>query len=105
MNQGLSRKYAVSRWQAQESTVLRTGEVSGKKGGYQVEYEDEDPEIHRIFEDELAKRGITCRMKNMVPWCTGVGGAEAVKVLFPDEHGNMPGEQGNLPDAEGSFID
>ena len=83
MNQGLSRKYAVNRWQAQESTVLRTGEVSGKKGGYQVEYEDEDPEIHRIFEEELTKRGITCRMKNMVPWCTGVAGAETVKVLFP----------------------
>jgi len=44
-------------------------------------------------------------MKNMVPWCTGESGAEAVKVLFPDEHGNLPGEQGNLPDAEGSFID
>ena len=85
--------------------MLRTGEVSGKKGGYQVEYEDEDPEIHEIFEAELAKRSITCRMKNMVPWCTGVGGAEAVKVLFPDEHGNLPGEQGNLPDPEGSFID
>ena len=105
MNQGLSRKYAVNRWQAQESTVLRTGEVSGKKGGYQLEYEDEDPEIHQIFEEELRQRGLTCRMKNMVPWCTGESGAEAVKVLFPDEHGNMPGEQGNLPDVEGSFID
>ena len=68
LNQGLSRKYAVNRWQASQSTVLRTGEVSGKKGGYQTEYEDEDPEIHRIFEDELRKRGITCKMKNMVPW-------------------------------------
>src|SRR5207245_10379206 len=49
MNQGLSRKYAANRWQARESTVLRTGEVSGKEGGRQVEYEDEDQEIHRIF--------------------------------------------------------
>lgn len=87
LNQGLSRKYAATRWQASESTVLRTGEVSGKKGGYQVEYEDEEPDIHRIFEEELRKRGITCKMKNMVPWCTGEPGAETAKAQFPDEHG------------------
>ena len=87
LNQGLSRKYAATRWQARESTVLRTGEVSGKKGGYQVEYEDEEPDIHRIFEEELRKRGITCKMKNMVPWCTGEPGAETAKAQFPDEHG------------------
>jgi len=87
MNQGLSRKYAANRWQARESTVLRTGEVSGKEGGRQVEYEDEDPEIHRIFEAELKKRGIICKMKNMVPWCTGEAGAETVKAHFLDEHG------------------
>ena len=46
MNQGISRKHCVNRWQANESTVLRQGEVSSKKGGHQVEYEDEDPEIH-----------------------------------------------------------
>jgi quercetin dioxygenase-like cupin family protein len=87
MNQGLSRKYAANRWQARESTVLRTGEVSGKEGGRQVEYEDEDPEIHRLFEAELKNRGITCKMKNMVPWCTGEAGAETVKAHFLDEHG------------------
>jgi hypothetical protein len=63
---GISRKHAANRWQASQSTVLRQGEVSGKKGGYQVEYEDEDPEIHQIFEAELKKRGITCKMKNGV---------------------------------------
>ena len=89
MNQGLSRKYAANRWQARESTVLRTGEVSGKEGGRQVEYEDEDPEIHRIFEAELKKRGIICKMKNMVPWCTGEAGAETVKAYFLDEHGAL----------------
>ena len=66
--------------------------------------EDEDPEIHEIFEEELRKRGITCKMKNMVPWCTGEAGAEAVKVMFPDEHGNLPGQQG-VPNEDGSFID
>jgi quercetin dioxygenase-like cupin family protein len=87
LNQGLSRKYAATRWQANLSTVLRTGEISGKKGGYQVEYEDEEPDIHRIFEEELKKRGLTCKMKNMVPWCTGEAGAESAKAQFPDEHG------------------
>jgi quercetin dioxygenase-like cupin family protein len=87
LNQGLSRKYAANRWQAAESTVLRRGEVSGKEGGGQVEYEDEDPEIHRLFEEELKKRGLTCRMKNMVPWCTGAPGAETAKAHFLDEHG------------------
>ena len=89
MNQGLSRKYAANRWQASQSTVLRQGEISGKQGGYQVEYEDEDPEIHRIFEEELSKRGITCRMKKMVPWCTGKPGAESAKAHYLDEHGEI----------------
>jgi quercetin dioxygenase-like cupin family protein len=87
LNQGLSRKYAANRWQASQSTVLRTGEVSGKKGGYQVEYEDEEPDIHSIFEEELRQRGIICKMKKMVPWCTGEAGAETVKAHFLDEHG------------------
>ena len=69
--------------------MLRSGEVSGKEGGHQVEYEDEDPEIHRIFEEELKKRGITCKMKKMVPWCTGEAGAETAKAHFLDEHGEV----------------
>jgi hypothetical protein len=87
MNQGISRKHAANRWEAKLSTVLRTGEISGKKGGHQVEYEDEERDIHEIFEAELKKRGITCKMKNMVPWCTGEAGAESAKANFPDEHG------------------
>ena len=70
--------------------MLRGGEVSSKKGGRQVEYEDEDPEVHRLFEEELRKRGVTCRMKNMVPWCKGEPGAETAKANFPDEHGSNP---------------
>jgi len=89
MNQGVARKHAANRWEANKSTVIRQGEVSGKKGGYQLEYEDEDPEIHQIFEAELKKRGITCRMKNMVPWCTGEAGAESIKMNYLDEHGEV----------------
>jgi len=44
---------------------------SFKEGGYQTEYEDEDREIHEIFEKELAAHGATCKMKAFIPWCTG----------------------------------
>lgn len=44
---------------------------SMKEGGWQIEYEDEDREIHEIFEKELAANGATCKMKAFVPWCTG----------------------------------
>jgi mannose-6-phosphate isomerase-like protein (cupin superfamily) len=46
-------------------------DVSIKDGGWQVEYEDEDPEVHRMFEGELASHGATCLMKAFVPSCTG----------------------------------
>ena len=85
MGVGLSRKYAMNRWQANESTTMIAGEVSIKEGGRQMEYADEDPEIHKIYEAELAKRGITCRMKNMVPTCTGEAGAEASIAHFGDD--------------------
>ena len=37
-------------------------DVSVKEGGRQIEYEDEDPRIRRIYEDELRTRGIPSRM-------------------------------------------
>jgi uncharacterized RmlC-like cupin family protein len=45
--------------------------VSIKEGGMQIEYEDEDVEIHRIFEAQLAEHGAPCRMKAFIPHCTG----------------------------------
>jgi hypothetical protein len=45
-----------------------------KEGGIQVEYEDEDREIHEIFEAELARSGAQCNMKAFIPYCTGVAG-------------------------------
>jgi hypothetical protein len=35
---------------------------SVKTGGDQIEYEDEDPRIRVMFEDELAKRGVESQM-------------------------------------------
>jgi hypothetical protein len=44
--------------------------VSIKLGGHQLEYADEDREIHETFEAELAANGAGCRMSGLVPWCT-----------------------------------
>jgi hypothetical protein len=51
-----------------------TADVSIKDGGIQVEYTDEDREIHDIFEKELAAKGVTCNMKTFIPYCTGEAG-------------------------------
>jgi gentisate 1,2-dioxygenase len=37
-------------------------DVSVKDGGRQIEYEDQDPRIQRIYEEELAKYGLTPKM-------------------------------------------
>jgi mannose-6-phosphate isomerase-like protein (cupin superfamily) len=49
-------------------------DVSIKEGGWQIEYEDEDPEIHRLFEEDLARHGAVCKMKNFISTCTGEAG-------------------------------
>jgi len=41
-----------------------------KEGGHQIEFADEDFEVHRIFEAELAKSRTPCEMKGAVPSCT-----------------------------------
>lgn len=47
-------------------------DVSIKEGGRQVEYEDEEPSIHSLFEAELSKHGAVCRMKGQAQGCTGL---------------------------------
>ncbi len=42
-------------------------DVSLKDGGRQIEYEDEDPRIRQIYEDELRANGITSRMDPVFP--------------------------------------
>ena len=80
-----ARRYATSRWNAGDRTDRNTADISEKDGGIQTEYEDEDPEIHKIFEAELAKRGIQCRMKNLIKGCTGIEGP-STKGEWGDEH-------------------
>jgi len=82
---GKSVRYATSRWNANQRTDKRQGELSAKEGGYQTEYEEEDPEVHQIFEAELAKRGVPCRMKSLSPYCTGEAGPSQAGE-WGDEH-------------------
>ena len=42
-------------------------DVSVKEGGRQIEYEDEDPRIRRIYEEDLRKNGVPSRMKEFLP--------------------------------------
>src|SRR5207249_5985024 len=42
-------------------------DVSLKAGGRQVEYEDQDPRIHRIYLGELASNGLASRMDAILP--------------------------------------
>ena len=35
-----------------------------------ITLEQEDHEVHREFEEELAKEGIRCNMGHVIPWCT-----------------------------------
>ena len=80
MSPANSRKYAVRRG---SNDISKQGEiramVSIKEGGIQLEYEDESRRVHEIFEEELRKHGQECRMKNLIPYCTGVEGPQNKK--------------------------
>ena len=41
--------------------------TSTKDGGDQIEYADQDPRIHAIWLDEMAKRGIETKMERWFP--------------------------------------
>jgi len=41
-------------------------EVSVRDGGRQIEYEDQDPRIHRLYVEELGRRGIEPRMDEVL---------------------------------------
>lgn len=47
----------------EEKRAIKRGvDVDVRKGGNQIEYENQDPRVHRMFLDELAKNGVECRM-------------------------------------------
>lgn len=57
---------------APPSTVDMSGgdKKPATQGDIQIEYEDEDRDIHELFETELHKHGAPCNMAPYVPWCT-----------------------------------
>jgi quercetin dioxygenase-like cupin family protein len=66
-----SRKFVNNRWEIDSRTDRNLADVDVKDGGIQTEYQDENPEVHAVFEEELRKRGVLCRMRNLSPFCTG----------------------------------
>jgi mannose-6-phosphate isomerase-like protein (cupin superfamily) len=49
----------------EEKRAIKRGvDVNVRDGGNQIEYEDQDPRVHRMFLDALARNGVECRMGN-----------------------------------------
>ena len=70
-------RYLAFRWNSQKYYfslgVAMEGEtdVSVKLGGGQIEYEDEEPMIHELFEEALAKVGTSSQMAEFIPRLRG----------------------------------
>jgi hypothetical protein len=41
-------------------------DVTVKEGGCQIEYQDQDPRIHHIYLEELARHGVTSGMGRFI---------------------------------------
>jgi mannose-6-phosphate isomerase-like protein (cupin superfamily) len=63
----------------QAGTGTDGADVSVKLGGWQIEYEDEDPAIHRLFEEDARRGNGVCRMKAIIPGCTGEVGPSVIR--------------------------
>jgi oxalate decarboxylase/phosphoglucose isomerase-like protein (cupin superfamily) len=76
-NAGATRaRYLALRWNSWKWKFFNLdGEAGGsytsiKEGGRQIEFEDEDPTIHREFEAVVAEAGAQCQMGAHHPFCT-----------------------------------
>ena len=63
---------------AEKKAIFLGMDVSAKAGGAQIEYEDQDPRIHRIYLEELAKQGVESHMGDFIDE-TAYGKAGQVK--------------------------
>jgi mannose-6-phosphate isomerase-like protein (cupin superfamily) len=69
-------RYLALRWNNWRYRFFRLTDSEGstytsvKKGGGQIEFEDEDPRIHQDFEAEIGRAGAVCRMGSYHPLCT-----------------------------------
>ena len=70
-------RYLAFRWNSQKyffslgSPMEGDTDVSVKLGGGQIEYEDEEPMIHDLFEEALAKVGTSSQMAEFIPRLRG----------------------------------
>ena len=64
----MATAYGSSRYPfSSEKRRIKLGvDVSFKQGGAQIEYTDQDPRIHRMYLEALAKNGVQCRMGEFV---------------------------------------
>ncbi|HWO40343.1 MAG TPA: ethanolamine ammonia lyase-activating protein [Candidatus Eisenbacteria bacterium] len=69
-------RYLALRWGSWRFRFMRVQDSEGstytsvKQGGGQIEFEDEDPAIHRDFEAAMKKVGASCQMGAYHPRCT-----------------------------------
>lgn len=69
-------RYLALRWGSWRFRFMRMQDGEGatytsvKQGGGQIEFEDEDPQIHRDFEAAMVKVGARCNMGAYHPGCT-----------------------------------
>src|SRR5919108_167809 len=69
-------RYLALRWGSWRFRFMRVQDSEGatytsvKEGGGQIEFEDEDPSIHRDFEAAVKKAGAKCQMGSYHPLCT-----------------------------------
>jgi oxalate decarboxylase/phosphoglucose isomerase-like protein (cupin superfamily) len=72
-------RYLALRWNNWHFPFLRMVEGSRRQsirqGGTQLEYADEDPQIHQEFETALTEAGASCRMAGTHPFCTHAASA------------------------------
>ena len=70
------RQLAVKPWGGTRRSIMTQADKPGlrrettRRGGTLIEFADEDPEIHKEFEAELAKVGTACAMGDVHPFCT-----------------------------------
>jgi mannose-6-phosphate isomerase-like protein (cupin superfamily) len=66
----LALKFSGRRYYISPEFAPGKSDVDVNQGGHQIEYQDEDPSIHRTFEAELLANGGACGMKGMISACT-----------------------------------
>jgi hypothetical protein len=53
--------------EAKKKALFGGVSTSVKKGGDQIEYEDQSPRIHEMYLEETRKQGVEVKMGNVIP--------------------------------------